>query len=103
MKMKVMDLSGSLLNALVYRALVAHFGADMVMCSPPRAEWSPATLWQDAGPIIERQCIVIDTDQGVTWRASSAKNRDLFMTGCTPILAAMRVFVATMLGEEVEL
>jgi hypothetical protein len=57
--------------------------------------------WAHGGPIIEREYIELHTysanDDGIiTWRAND------YMDGPTPLIAAMRCFVASRLGDEVE-
>ncbi len=64
-------------------------------------EWLPSTSWEQGGPIIERECIAIDKD-GEVWCASMNDNPIAFY-GPTPLIAAMRAFVASRLGDEVEI
>ena len=67
-------------------------------------EWKayrPSTNWAQGGPIIEREYIELHTysenDDGiVTWRAND------FMDGPTPLIAAMRCYVASTLGDTVD-
>jgi hypothetical protein len=57
-----------------------------------------STDWSDGGPIIERECIelTLNTDTtGGKWKAGDC-------TGPTPLVAAMRCYVASKLGDEVE-
>lgn len=75
--------------------------------------WSPSTDWSLAGPIIEREKIsVICYDGG--WRATNGtgvvEEAYSFEHGCertctgpTPLIAAMRCYVASKLGDEVEI
>ena len=92
-----------------------------------RTEWiyfGPSGLWKDGGPIIERERIAIehgpteDLANNLTWE-SAPKDRPwhawvtierpeggglrfpAFAT--TPLIAAMRAYVCSKLGEEVEL
>lgn len=58
-----------------------------------------ATQWRDGGPIIEREGITL-THQDTRWGAQT--DDDLFAYGPTPLIAAMRCFVASKLGEIVE-
>lgn len=87
--------------------------------------WSPSSYWEHGGPIIEREKIGTLFDagsacRGPTWFATpddqqvshgyEGENFDpAFMVneadGCygpTPLIAAMRCFVTSKLGEEVE-
>ena len=78
--------------------------------------WNPSEDWAQGGPIIERECITVaigdwDVDQTPivqTWSARSlvceihAATNDGWLCGSTPLIAAMRCFVASKLGNEVE-
>ena len=76
-------------------------------------EFSPSTDWAQGGPIIEqegialdclRTCFVIDS-----WVAASEMVREgdydspvIKFTGPTPLVAAMRCYVASKLGDEIK-
>lgn len=71
--------------------------------------WQPSTDWSQGGPIIEREEISIsrDFESGrIEWAAwTPAPIRDdaeAFGYGPTPLIAAMRCYVASRLGDEVE-
>ena len=70
--------------------------------------WNPSTDWAQGGPIIERERISITPDVGC-WNAHYHDNlfeedgSDCFQIGTTPLIAAMRCYVASKLGDEVEL
>ena len=62
-------------------------------------EWKPSTDWAQGGLIIERERINLEpfTDiNGEQWSADGAWDSP------TPLIAAMRCFVASKLGDEVE-
>lgn len=59
-----------------------------------------STDWSQGGPIIERERIRLDP-RGV-WVAGHDSSNDEY-TGPTPLIAAMRCYVASKLGDEVEL
>lgn len=72
--------------------------------------------WQTAGPIIEREKITvsynIDHKVGCQWFAyiddytkphGTAARSAYFKTASTPLIAAMRCFIASRLGDEVEI
>jgi hypothetical protein len=61
---------------------------------------SYSTNWAPSGPIIERERISI-THQVGRWAAQT--DDDLFAYGPTPLVAAMRCYVASKLGDEVEI
>lgn len=78
---------------------------------PPRQEYGVMELWEIGsdrdwgffGPIIERECMQLW--KGGEWCASldQSFNPPEFSTGTTPLIAAMRRYVANKLGEEVEI
>lgn len=79
-------------------------GDDPVRWEPQRemyysSAYSPSTDWADGGPIIERERIRLDP-RGV-WVAGHDSSNDEY-TGPTPLIAAMRCFVASKLGDEVD-
>jgi hypothetical protein len=65
--------------------------------------FKPSTDWALGGAIIERECMQLW--KGGEWCASldQSFNPPEFSTGATPLIAAMRCYVASKLGEEIEL
>jgi hypothetical protein len=59
-----------------------------------------STDWAQGGPIIEREGITL-THQAFDWSAQT--DDDLFAYGPTPLIAAMRCYVASKLGDDVEI
>ena len=59
-----------------------------------------ATQWRDGGPIIEREGITIQ--QSPDRDCCMAHNESHAFEGPTPLIAAMRCYVASKLGEIVE-
>jgi hypothetical protein len=76
---------------------------------PPRREYGEMDLWELgystdwslAGPIIERERIRLDP-RGL-WCAAHDTHEWTESTGPTPLIAAMRCYVASKLGDEVEI
>ena len=65
-------------------------------------KWS--TLWQLAGPIIEREGMTIAFDAyGWEARHYDGESEPRVFVGATPLIAAMRCYVASKLGDEVEI
>lgn len=66
----------------------------------------PSGSWSAGGPIIERACISLDPESrspaGLLWLAS-VTDITVWYPGPTPLIAAMRAYVAAKIGEEVEL
>jgi hypothetical protein len=65
-------------------------------------DWLPdySTDWAAGGPIIERECIAMFVEYPNDWCATDGNRR---MAGETPLIAAMRCYVASKLGDEVEM
>lgn len=63
--------------------------------------YSPSTDWSRGGPIIEREKITICPAHPQGWSATIDDER--WKDNCvTPLIAAMRCFVASKFGEEVD-
>lgn len=61
--------------------------------------------WDKAGPIIEKYQITVSIRHDGWWRAWLYDINDephTYVIGPTPLIAAMRCFVASKLGEEIE-
>jgi hypothetical protein len=92
MKIKTNELTGAALDWAVAKC-------EDVYCFD--GSYTPSTDWSQGGPIIEREGIGfgfgvgIDSDQ---WEAGYTTPEE---TGPTPLIAAMRCYVASKLGDEV--
>jgi len=66
-------------------------------------EYTPSTDWAQAGPIIEREKIGLFFDRacGNRWRASHITAH--YQIAQTPLIAAMRCYAASKLGDTVEI
>lgn len=83
------------------RPLSRWCGVDVTPCG--HTVYSPSTNWSQGGPIIERDRI--DSYYNGNWNAclqSDATGDPDYWTGPTPLIAAMRCFVASRLGDEVD-
>lgn len=73
------------------------------------AHFSPSTNWAQGGPIIERESISPAYEPSLLygddcrWKALSAFSDNDHYYGPTPLIAAMRCYVASHLGDEIEL
>lgn len=72
----------------------------------PLAMFEPSTDWSQGGPIIELEGLTAEYLHDSRWiaRHPTAKrhSRPIFGEGPTPLVAAMRCYVASKLGDEVE-
>ena len=66
-------------------------------CSEPV---SPSTNWAHGGPIIEREEICVLAPVRGLWRG---RKEGRTQYGPTPLIAAMRCYVASKMGDEVEI
>ena len=65
--------------------------------------FAPSTDWAQGGPIIEAWMIDVGTYRGA-WRATRhVGSAPTYGYGPTPLIAAMRCYVASKLGDEIEL
>ena len=95
---QVSNLSGPALDWAVWN--IEHGTAktddEMVSALVP---FTPSTDWAQGGPIIEREYIILrPADDG--WQATIETATQY---GPTPLIAAMRCFVASKLGESINL
>jgi hypothetical protein len=131
MKYKTAELTGALLNAAVAKAegmtkrslregvppkvlaRDATFECSATEDGEHGDEFQPSDRWDHGGPIIERELVsVVPPGYGgcAQWTAGIGLRNaydgweaDHEAEGPTPLIAAMRAFVASKLGEEVEL
>ena len=109
MKIKTCNLIGKPLDWAVSEAEGVSY-ADYMEDGPiNQRKWS--TDWAQAGPIIERECIGIlayghcsvAPKNPEYWEAAmDATNESITHYGSTPLIAAMRCYVASKLGTELE-
>lgn len=62
--------------------------------------YDPSVSWWIGGLIIERERIELCPTPGTLWRACT-RSSAIWTYGQTPLIAAMRAFVASKFGEEV--
>jgi hypothetical protein len=121
MKHKVSELDGALLDATVAKAdeiqIEQSFGRTWRRPVPgvARELYEPSRDWAHGGPIIERERIILWPhfhSSGAGWNAHTKgdvaytydwEGLEPDGTGPTPLIAAMRAFVASKFGDEVEL
>ena len=109
--MKTSELTGAALDWAVQQYESVRKDIDLAWWTE---DYSPSTIWAQAGPIIEREKIEIrwSNNQWIAmWWADNSgmakhpaqrflHNRQT--TGETPLIAAMRCYVAAKMGEEVD-
>lgn len=124
MKVKVSEATNLQLDWMVERALGTHWSGNGYFifryegCGPngfisAHPQWEYSTNWSQGGLIIEQQEIELHKWAIDGWEAhatnyqflNTPQERELFCEqhGPTPLIAAMRCFVASKLGDEVEI
>ena len=105
--MKTSELSGAALDWAVTKAE----GFDHEVTSPEWGMWGWATDWAQGGPLIEREGIefwTYDSYQDEYGNFTSIKDAKhpasaQHYDGDTPLIAAMRCYVASILGDNIDL
>ena len=117
--MKTAELTGAALDwavaKCVYPDLVwgssigVHHASHQIVIPhlpEPKCYWNPSTDWSQGGPIIEREKISLNQDSdfpSTSWAASCPPESGFNWFGPTPLIAAMRCYVASKLGDDVEI
>ena len=106
--MKTSELSGVQLDwavAQIERKEV-NFECNLLFLSGPGFTYGdifrPSADWECGGPIIEREGIDLKRVNDILWDAHS-HNVAFYESGSTPLVAAMRCYVASKLGDEVQI
>lgn len=100
MKIKTSELKGAALDWAVAKCV------DDGLADFTAAGWRfyPSTNWAQAGEIIEREKIAIMCPStGDFWDARANVFPPVYWRGETPLIAAMRCYVASKLGDEIEI
>jgi hypothetical protein len=106
MKIKTSELTGAALDRAVLQSL-DEGSSDLKGGTEHYADelWGEfSTWWSQGGPIIEREKIdlVWQSSGDDVWTAYLGEHDEHRQTGPTPLIAAMRCFVASKLGDEVD-
>jgi hypothetical protein len=111
-KIKTSDLTGKALDWAVAfsqgmrtETWYANSIAAALPGAPRATPFRPSRAWEDGGPIIEQERLdVLYMGDGITehyWRAE-AIGGFTFAESPTPLVAAMRCYVASKLGDEID-
>lgn len=103
--MKTSKLTGADLNLAVAKIIGLEIEVMYGVVHDVHGEpFMPDLDWNVAGPIIERELIEICPIGTGEWRGQLDVAGDLIrFYGDTPLIAAMRCFVASKMGDEVEI
>lgn len=103
MKIKTAELTSAALDWAVTKCEGNHVTFDEQGCES--GSWEKySSRWSKGGPIIEREFIYLSPDAPY-WKAAIYDDTGdcVSQLGPTPLIAAMRCYVASTLGKEVEI
>lgn len=116
MKIKTSELSGAALDWAVAKCEGREFeAAESFLSYYDEGYMRYSTDWDQGGPIIEREQIDLNydihwirdlldpDDNGDRWYASKAGQDEQGCYGPTPLIAAMRCYCCSKLGDEVDI
>jgi len=115
-EVKVGEVSGAALDYLVLTCEELDAGSNITtkqfISMQNQGYFLYSTDWEQGGPIIDREKIDLFTEKGTpeSWVASMARYQNgerlvgwrIHMYGPTPLIAVMRCYVASKLGEVVK-
>lgn len=99
MKTKTQDLT----NPALDRAVAKCEGVAFDIAPDGYYTYKPSTNWLHGGPIIEREGIRLHRSVTGRWWAGPESDPHRPVAGPTPLIAAMRCYVASKLGDEVDI
>jgi len=100
MKIKTNELQDGALNWAVAKILNLPISLHKDVVFVDNDPFMPESFWYQGGPIIEREGLTL-THQASQWAAQT--DDDVFAHGPTPLIAAMRCYVASKLGDECDI
>ena len=113
MKIQTSELTGPALDWAVAKCegvSVEYIDDGITQCllMSMGGRFNPSTNWAQGGPIIERECVCLTHPEYDCWTAIGQDGTDLDTPlyqedGPTPLIAAMRCYVASQLGDEVDI
>ncbi len=111
--MKTSELIGPALDWAVERAKGTYWSANgyfvfknadgSTRTFERNPEWRYSHDWSQGGPIIERESISTMWSLNNQWHACTGFSAQGHLLGPTPLIAAMRCYVASRLGDEVDI
>lgn len=107
MKIKTAELTGAALDRAVVIALGYEIDEHKCAVKDGVAEFnldffSPSEVWAQGGPIIDRELLCLNQDTPRKQWVATTNDAGLMQFGLTPLLAAMRCYVASKLGDELD-
>ena len=101
MKIQTSELTDAALDWAVAKCEEKFFAEAGEKFKP---SYSPSTNWSQGGPIIEREQLNLAC-LGEVWETwpNTGMSDDIYCKGPTPLVAAMRCYVASKLGDTIEI
>ena len=95
--------TSELKNLALDWAVARHEGVKIIVAQE-NWDWYSSS-WEHGGPIIEREAIQLTPDEyRGTWTAYTTKKGEPYEgTGATPLIAAMRCYVASKVGDNIDI
>lgn len=105
MKTKTADLIGPALDWAVAKIDQPQWSDDdcRLWVQDYEYQYSPSTIWSQGGPIIEQEWIELGAYHDQWLAVFHGEDGSIDQAGPTPLVAAMRCFVASRLGDEVDI
>lgn len=104
--MKTSELQGAALDWAVAKCegVTDWDSVDLVFRDDDFCWYEPSTNWAQGGPIIEREGVCL-WSEGYDWEAKIQTGPGEWLTewDASPLVAAMRCYVASKLGDEVDI
>jgi hypothetical protein len=115
--MKTNELTGAALDWAVAKAW-QHVYSDRALLQAVAEGYKPSTDWSQGGPIIDREDIAMSSKPDGLWAAYAPKGTRLVQhggqaveifnwyfkqEGYTPLIAAMRCYVASKMGDDIDI
>lgn len=118
LKVKTSGLSGVHLDWAVAKAWQPVYSDSAILVAVLQGGFHPSTDWAQGGPIIDREDIATSPLPDGLWRAYAPRgtkfvprgkeSQEVFnwvykQEGYTPLIAAMRCYVQSKMGDEIEI
>ena len=102
--MRTSELQGAALDWAVAKCEEPGLTVETFKHEWERYNYAASIDWAQGGPIVEREKISIGLDEEEPWCAFKEEDMDIqsFYSGPTPLITAMRCYVASKLGDEVD-